>query len=165
MTDRNGIKTAAVISCSLFAVWLVLSAAAYVFQDSFIMLMTPYNTIEETERVLSLGAVVQFLFSIPVVFSCYLIIKEKGGVLPLALSMAASVLMPVIASAAGTVQQIFTGHIVGASQLVRLAAAGNVTSILSYLLNAACLTAVAAAAVHFYASKNNGYDIKREDIG
>lgn len=165
MTNRNGIKTAAVISCIIFAVWLLLTFAAYVFQDDILKLFgTPDDITEGTKRVLPWSIIVQSLFSTPVILSCYMIIKEKGGALPMIISGTASVLMPIAVSVAGVVQNMVTARINGASALVRTATAGNITSVLSYLLNAACIIAVAAAAVHFYASKNGEYN-KKEDIG
>ena len=163
MTNRNGIKKAAITSCIIFAVWLFFTFAAYVFQNDMLELFrTPADIMEETNCAVSWGAIVQCLFSIPIILSCCMIIKEKGGVLPLVISGIASVLMPVAASAASRVQQIFTGHLVGASELARIATVEIITSQLAHLLNAACLIAVAAAAVHFYASKNGDY--KKEEV-
>lgn len=165
MSNRNGIKTAAVVSCIIFAVWVLLTFTAYVFQNNILELLgTPSDITEETNRVVSWGVIVQSLFSTPVILSCCMIIKEKGGALPLIISGAASVLMPIFTGIAGTLQNIVSGHMIGASALVRTATVHNVSSWLSYLLNAACLIAVAAAAVHFYASKNGEYN-KSKDIG
>ncbi|MBQ8780230.1 MAG: hypothetical protein IJZ72_00945 [Oscillospiraceae bacterium] len=164
MTNRNGIKTAAVISCTIFAVWVVLTLAAYVFQDDILKLFgTPDYVMEETKRVVPWAVIVQSLFSTPVILSCGMIMKEKGGALPLIISGIASMSMPVVTGIVNIVQNILSGYIIGASSLVRIATAHNVASWLSYLLNAACIIAVAAAAVHFYASKNGDYK-KEKDI-
>ena len=165
MTNRNGIKTAAVISCIIFAVWLLLTLTAYVFQNDILKLFgTPDYIMEETKRVVPWAVIVQSLFSMPVILSCGMIMKEKGGALPMIISGIASLAMPLVTGIANIVQNMFSAHIIGASSLVRIATAHNIVSWLSYLLNAACLIAVAAAAVHFYASKNGEYD-KKEDIG
>lgn len=165
MTNRNGIKTAAVISCIIFAVWVVLTLAAYVFQNEILELLgTPDNITEETKRAVPWSVIVQSLLSTPIILSCCMIIKEQGGAFPLIMSGIASLAMPAATGIAGTIQNMVTGHMIGASELVRIATVHNVSSWLSYLLNAACMIAVAAAAVHFYASKNGEYN-KNEDIG
>lgn len=165
MTNRNGIKTAAVISCTIFAVWVVLTLAAYVFQDDILKLFgTPDYVMEETKRVVPWAVIVQSLFSTPVILSCGMIMKEKGGALPLIISGIASMSMPVVTGIVNIVQNIYISHIIGSpSALVRTATANNIVSWLSYLINAACIIAVAAAAVHFYASKNGDYK-KAKDI-
>lgn len=164
MTNRNGIKTASVISCTIFGVWLLLTLAAYVFQNDILGLFgTPDYIMEETKRVVPWSVIVQSIFSIPVILSCCMIMKEQGGAFPLIISGVSSLAMPVVTGIAGTIQNMVTGHIIGASALVRIATVHNIASWLSYLLNAACMIAVAAGAVHFYASKNSDYK-KEEDI-
>ena len=164
MTNRNGIKTAAVVSCIIFAVWLLLTLAAYAFQNNLLELFgMSSDVLEETKRVVPWSVIVQSIFSIPVILSCCMIMKEQGGAFPLIISGVSALIMPVAAGIAGTIQNMVTGHIIGASQLVRVATVHNVASWLSYLVNVACIIAVAAAAVHFYASKNGDYK-KEEDI-
>ncbi len=167
MSSRNGVKIAAAASLVIFALWLLVSLTAYVFQDSVVKLMGSSVLADETGRIIILPTVAQFTMSIPVAAACYMVINEKDSTLPLVLSAAFSITMPVVTTIANVIQSMFISHLGGTSELVRYSCVTTLNSWISFLLNPACIIAVAAAAVHCYAAKNGHFtkdSYYKEDI-
>ncbi len=170
MTKRNSIKIAAVIACMIFALWLLISLTVCVFQNEIIGSMIVYSYMEATEdKIMLWSNLAQIILSIPIAAGCGMVMKEKGGTLPLVLAIVPSVLMPLVSGLAGTSQSIAIGRIYGAAMLQKYAVIGSLYSWISYLLNVACIVAVAAAAVHYYAVKcghltQNPHENEEENI-
>ena len=155
MSGRNGIKIAAVISCTIMALWFLLSLTAIVYQDSILQIMGGAGIAEDTDRIILWDSIAQAVLSVPVAVACIMVIQEKGGAMPLILSGVFSMINPVVTSITSVLQNMFTARITGAAELVRVASLSNFMSFISYLLNAAYIIAVAACAVYYYAVKNN----------
>lgn len=151
----TGARKAALVSAVIFGIWFILTGVAYAFQDNLIRSFYASEVNETTNSVLPWSVYAHFILGIIVFMSSLQIIKGKKGIAPLIFTAIPTLIMPVAAGITGVMQNMYVSHIMGINSLVRYSAAGNVASVLYYLLNAACVIATAAAAVNYYAGKHN----------
>lgn len=151
----TGARKAALTAAVIFGIWLILTGVAYACQDQILTLFYSSEISDTTEAVLPWIVYAHFILGIIVFMSSLQIIKGKRGIAPLIFTAIPALIMPIAAGIAGVMQSIYVSHFMGVNFLVRYSAAGNVASVLYYLLNAACIIATAAAAVNYYAGKHN----------
>lgn len=151
----TGARKAALTAAVIFGIWLILTGAAYACQDQIVKIFYSSEISDTTEAVLPWSVYVHFILGIIVFMSSLQIIKGKKGIAPLIFTAIPTLIMPVAEGIAGVMQNMYVSRTMGINSLVRYSAAGNVASVLYYLLNAACIIATAAVAVNYYAGKHN----------
>lgn len=157
MNGRSGTQTAAFAVLVLIGFWTLAALAAFVWQDLLVRIFIPdADLIKETGRIVVAGDIARFVCCIPIAIACLMVIQGKGRTAPMVASVIGALLMPVVPSLVMTLQMRYVSLLFGSDAMAKLGTASNFSAFFSYLLYAACITAVAATTMHSCAAKNPG---------
>ncbi|MBQ8780229.1 MAG: hypothetical protein IJZ72_00940 [Oscillospiraceae bacterium] len=153
--DYIGLKLAALCSCIIIGLWMFITFCAFILQDE---VLAAFRCVDETTgRIILWSTIVQLIMNIPIIISCFMIIREKGGVIPLVLSGVALIVMPMMSAWVESMQEITYLDAEYQFGLIRFAAAGRFADWMTYLLCGAYIITVISAAVHYYVTESGGY--------
>lgn len=166
------VKTTAIISQIFIIVWAVISLVASFNQNNIIMYWTGgggLGSAETDERIMSWAVIVYCAASLLLTISNLIMCNDarfnKSGKLtfvPLIVSALTTAILPVAVKYSTTVQTMYVARLNGADSLARLGVYNEVVSILSYLVYAAMVMAIAASAVYTYAKNHNNIITEKE---
>lgn len=155
------VKTTAIISQIFIIVWTVVSLIVSFNQNSIIMYWTGgggLGSAETDERMMSWAVIVYCAASLLLTISNLIMCNDakfnKSGKLtfvPLIMSALTTAILPIAVKYSTTVQTMYVARLDGADSLARLGVYNEIVSILSYLVHAAMVMAIAASAVYSYA--------------
>lgn len=151
MSTPKSVKIVSIISLVSIGVWVLLVALINIFQDNIASLFIMTSFAGENEHIF-LASTMVHVISAAVIAACnILMIKGKTTIIPIIFSGTAAFLNPIIATAVQINQNILTAKLQGEYALARMNAIAQATSSASYILNAAFLSTLAAAAIYAYA--------------
>ena len=159
------VRITAIISQILIILWAAVSLAASFSQNSLIMYWTGgggLGSAETDERITSWATIVYcvacLLLTISNLIMCNDAKFNKSGKLtlvPLVASALTTAVLPIAVWYVSKVQTVLVARIEGADALARLGVYTEIVSMLSYLVHAAMVMAIAASAVYTYAKMQN----------
>lgn len=159
------VRITAIISQIFIIVWAVVSLIANFKQNSLIMYWTGgggLGSAETEERITSWSVIIYcvacLLLTISNLIMCNDVKFNKSGkltLIPLVASAVTTAALPIAVKWVTTVQNMLVARVESADALARLGVNNEIVSILSYLVYAAMIMAIAASAVYTYAKMQN----------
>lgn len=154
------VRITAIISQIFIIVWSVISLIVSINQNSIISYWTGGGTLGSAEndgRIMSWAIIVYcaaiLLLTISNLIMCNDAKFNKNGKLtlvPIIMSALTTAIMPIGVKYSTTVQTMYVARLDGVDALARLGVYNEIVSILSYLVYAAMIMAIAASAVYTY---------------
>ena len=159
------VRITAIISQIFIIVWAAVSLIASFNQNSLIMYWTGgggLGSVENNEKITSWATMVYcvacLLLTISNLIMCNDAKFNKSGkitLVPLVASSVTTAALPIAVKWVTTVQTMLVARVDGVEALQRLGVYSEIISILSYLVHAAMIMAIAASAVYTYAKMQN----------
>ncbi|MBQ8787020.1 MAG: hypothetical protein IJZ61_05250 [Oscillospiraceae bacterium] len=159
------VRIAAIISQIFIIVWAAVSLIASFNQNNLIMYWTGgggLGSAEADEKITSWAVIIYcvacLLLTISNLIMCNDAKFNKSGkltLIPLVASAVTTAALPIAVRWVTTVQTMLVARVDGVEALQRLGVYNEIVSILSYLVHAAMIMAIAASAVYTYAKNHN----------
>ena len=159
------VRITAIISQIFIIVWAVISLVASFKQNSLIMYWTGgggLGSAETNEKITSWAVIIYcvacLLLTISNLIMCNDAKFNKSGKLtlvPLVASAVTTAALPIAVKWVTTVQTMLVARVDGVDTLARLGVYNEIVDMLSYLVHAAMIMAIAASAVYTYAKMQN----------
>ncbi len=159
------VRITAIISQIFIIVWAVISLVASFKQNSLIMYWTGgggLSSAETNEKITSWAVIIYcvacLLLTISNLIMCNDAKFNKSGKLtlvPLVASAVTTAALPIAVKWVTTVQTMLVARVDGVDTLARLGVYNEIVDMLSYLVHAAMIMAIAASAVYTYAKMQN----------
>ena len=159
------VRITAIISQIFIIVWAVISLVASFKQNSLIMYWTGgggLGSAETNEKITSWAVIIYcvacLLLTISNLIMCNDAKFNKSGKLtlvPLVASAVTTAALPIAVKWVTTVQTMLVARVDGVDTLARLGVYHEIVDMLSYLVHAAMIMAIAASAVYTYAKMQN----------
>lgn len=159
------VRITAIISQIFIIVWAAVSLVASFKQNSLIMYWTGgggLGSAETDERIMSWSVIIYcvacLLLTISNLIMCNDAKFNKSGKLtlvPLIASAVTTAALPIAVQFVNKVQMQLTATVEGGEALARLSVYNSIVAMLSYLVYAAMVMAIAASAVYTYAKMQN----------
>lgn len=156
MRCPKSVRTAAIVSQSILILWAALQLLSSIFQKSllFYFYIRDESTIDSVGKVSSWVAVAFCVGNILFTAANLLICMGKGRYAPIVISAVTVGLLPAAGLYLSLRQNQLAAFIGGVDKLAVISSYNSMVSLLSYLLYAAAIITIAAAAVYAYAKKN-----------
>ncbi len=159
------VRITAIISQIFIILWAAVSLVASFNQNSLIMYWTGgggLGSAETDEKITSWAVIIYcvacLLLTVSNLIMCNDAKFNKSGkitLVPLVASAVTTAALPIAVRWVTTVQTMLVARVDGADALARLGVYNEIVSILSYLVYASMVMAIAASAVYTYAKMQN----------
>lgn len=155
MACPKSVRTAAIVSQSILILWAALQLLSSIFQKSliFYLYIRDESTLDAVGKVLSWSAIAFCVGDLLFTAANLLMCMGKGRYAPIVISAVTVGLLPVAGRYLSLRQNQLTAFIGGADKLAVISSYNVMVSLLSYLLYAAAIITIAAAAVYAYSKK------------
>ncbi len=154
MACPKSVRTAAIISQVILVLWILLTILSNVFQNNVIYLLGyRLSDAENIERAFPWTVAAMCIADIVITSADFFICQGKHRIAPLIMTAVTTGILPIADGALSMIQLRFASLTGNDESYIMLHCANSIGAKLSYLLYAAAVITIAAAAVYAYAKK------------
>ena len=163
METPKSVRIAAIISQAILVFWILLTVLSNVFQERIALLYYLYPS-SEWERAFPWSVITMCIADLLITAANLQMCRGKGRVAPLVTAAVTTGILPIVCSILQICQLSYATLHGVADNIARLNVAVQIEGNLDYLLHAAAIITIAAAAVYAYAKKGVTEDQSAERL-